>query len=95
MLKTKEYESKTAARGKAAKKKRDEEKKPVWIAECVCSFPDGSPVRVVVEKKRAQLSKNDKLLKLLEKLSDSYTAQEILDSFITQTRDKIGLVEFD
>ena len=55
MLKTKEYEPKTA-RGKAAKHKRDEEKKPVRVAECVCSFSDSSPVRVVVEKKRAQLS---------------------------------------
>jgi len=55
MLKTNEYEPKTA-RGKAAKLKRDEEKKPVKVAECVCSFSDGSPVRVVVEKKRARLS---------------------------------------
>ena len=78
MLKTKEYEPKTA-RGKASKQKRDEEKKPVRIAECMCSFSDGSPVRMVVEKKRVQLSKKDKLLKLLEKLSDSYTTQEILD----------------
>ncbi|RLG32634.1 hypothetical protein DRN97_06905 [Methanosarcinales archaeon] len=79
-LKTKEYEPKTA-RGKAAKQKRDEEKKPVKVAELVCSFSDGSPVRVVVEKKRARLSRNEKLLILLEKLSGSYTAQEILDLY--------------
>ena len=85
MLKTKEYEPKTA-RGKAAKLKRDEEKKPVKVAECVCSFSDGSPVRVVVEKKRARLSKSDKLLMLLEKLSGSYTAQEILDLYKKEYR---------
>ena len=80
MPRTKEYEPKTA-RGKAAKQKRDEEKKPVKVAELVCSFSDGSPVRVVVEKKRARLSRNEKLLILLEKLSGSYTAQEILDLY--------------
>ena len=37
MLKTKEYEPKTA-RGKAAKLKRDEEKKPVKVAECVLAL---------------------------------------------------------
>jgi hypothetical protein len=86
MLKTKEYEPKTA-RGKAAKKKRDEEKKPVMVAECVCSFSDGSPVRVVVEKKRARLSKNDKLLLLMEKLSGPYTTQEILDLYKKEYRE--------
>jgi|GEM_PF-996224 len=85
MLKTKEYEPKTA-RGKAAKLKRDEEKKPVKVAECVCSFSDGSSVRVVVEKKRARLSKNDKLLMLLEKLSGSYTTQKILDLYKKEYR---------
>jgi hypothetical protein len=85
MLKTKEYEPKTA-RGKAAKKQRDEEKKPVKVAECVCSFSDGSPVRVVVEKKRARLSKNDKLLMLMEKLSGLYTTQEILDLYKKEYR---------
>lgn len=80
ILKTNEYEPKTA-RGKASKKKRDEEKKPVRIAECVCSFSDGSPVRVVVEKKRVKLSRKDNLLMLLEKLSGSYTTQEILDLY--------------
>ena len=80
MLKTKEYEPKTAS-GKAAKIKRDEKKKPVRIAECSYSFSSGSQVRVVVEKKRAQLSKTDKLLLLMEKLSGSYTAQEILDLY--------------
>jgi len=85
-VKTKEYEPKTA-RGKAAKLRRDEEKKPVKVAECMCSFSDGSPVRVVVEKKRARLSKNDKLLMLLEKLSGSYTAQEILDLYKKEYRE--------
>jgi len=80
MLKTKEYEPKTAS-GKAAKNKRNEKKMPVRIAECSYSFSDGSTVRVVVEKKRTRLSKRDKLLLLLEKLSGSYTAQEILDLY--------------
>jgi len=83
-LNTKEYEPKTA-RGKAAKLRRDEEKKPVKVAECMCSFSDGSPVRVVVEKKRARLSRNEKLLMLLEKLS--YTAQEILDLYKKEYRE--------
>ncbi|MFZ2071166.1 MAG: hypothetical protein WAV32_06180 [Halobacteriota archaeon] len=50
ILKTKEYEPKTA-RGKAAQEMRDEEKKPVRIAECTCSFSDGTPVRIVVENR--------------------------------------------
>jgi uncharacterized protein with GYD domain len=80
VLKTKEYEPKTA-RGKVAKLKRDAEKKPVRIAECVCSFSGGIPVRIVVEKKRARLSKEDKLRLLLERLSGSYTTQELLDMY--------------
>ena len=80
MLKTKEYEPKTAS-GKSKKKIRDAKKRPVRIAERTCSFSDGTPVRVVVEKKRARLSKNDKLLLLMEKLSGSYTAQELLDLY--------------
>ena len=80
VLKTKEYEPKTA-RGKASKKKRDSGKKPVRIAECTCSFSDGTPVRVVVEKRRTRLSKDDKLRLLLERLSGSYTTQELLDSY--------------
>ena len=55
VLKTREYEPKTA-RGKVAKEKRDVDKKPVRIAECTCSFSTGTPVRVVVEKKRTRLS---------------------------------------
>ena len=55
VLKTKEYEQKTP-RGKASRKKRDAEKKPVRIAECTCSFSDGTPVRIVMEKKRTRLS---------------------------------------
>ncbi len=66
------YEPKTA-RGKVAKLKRDAEKKPVRITECVCSFSGGIPVRIVVEKKRVRLSKEDKLRLLLERLSGSYT----------------------
>ena len=80
VLKTKEYEPKTP-RGKASRKKRDAEKKPVRIAECTCSFSDGTPVRIVMEKKRTRLSKGDKLSLLLERLSGSYTTQELLDSY--------------
>lgn len=80
MLKTNEYEPKTA-RGKASKRKRDEKKEPVKIAEFTSSFSDGSPVRVVLMKKKTQLSKKDKLLILREELSGAYTTQEILDSY--------------
>jgi len=80
VLKTKEYEPKTA-QGKAAKENREVDKKPVRIAECTCSFSTGTPVRVVVEKKRTLLSKNDKLRLLLAKLSGSYTAQEVVELY--------------
>jgi len=46
---TKLYESKPT-QGKASKKKR------VRIAECTCSFSGGTPVWIVVEKKRTRLS---------------------------------------
>lgn len=80
LLKTNDYEPKTA-RGEASKQKRDESKKPVKIAEYYSSFSDGTKVRVVVVKKNMELSKTDKLFMLLEKLSGSYKASEILDLY--------------
>lgn len=77
LLKTNDYEPKTA-RGEASKQKRDENKKPVKIAEYYSSFSDGSKVRVVAVKKIMKLSKTDKLFMLMEKLSGLYTASEIL-----------------
>jgi hypothetical protein len=60
LLKTNDYEPKTAL-GQASKQKRDESKKPVKIAEYYGSFSDGSKVRVVAVKKNMKLSKTDKL----------------------------------
>jgi len=79
-LETNEYEPKTS-RGKASKRKRDAKKEPVKIADFKSSFSDGSPVRVVVMKKKTQLSNNDKLLLLLEGVSGLYTTREILDLY--------------
>jgi Transposase DDE domain len=80
LLKTNDYEPKTT-RGEASKKKRDENKKPVKIAEYDSSFSDGSKVRVVAVKKNMKLSKTDKLFMLLEKLSGLYKASEIFDLY--------------
>ncbi len=80
LIKTNDYEPKTV-RGEASKKKRDENKKPVKIAEYYSSFSDCSKVRVVMVKKNMKLSKTDKLFMLLEKLSGLYKASEILDLY--------------
>jgi len=80
LLKTNDYEPKTT-RGEASKKKRDENKKPVKIAEYHSSFSDGSKVRVVAVKKNMKLSKTDKLFMLLEELSGLYKASEIFDLY--------------
>ncbi len=80
LLKTNDYEPKTT-RGEAFKKKRDENKKPVKVAEYYSSFSNGSRVRVVMVKKNMKLSKTDKLFMLMEKLSGLYTASEILDLY--------------